>query len=85
MEDNIRDLLDPAVNGVLNILNEAAKVPTIKRVVITASFACIYDATKGILLNFLKVFNYLTYFCLVQPLVPCTQRRITIPSHMKQQ
>jgi len=40
------DLLDPAVNGTVGILKEAAKVPSVKRVVITSSFAAIMDGSK---------------------------------------
>ncbi|KAK9735964.1 hypothetical protein RND81_04G241700 [Saponaria officinalis] len=35
------ELLDPAVKGTLNVLNSCAKVPTIKRVVVTSSMAAV--------------------------------------------
>ena len=42
--DTKRDLLDPAVNGTTGILKAIhAHVPTVKRVVITSSFAAIVD------------------------------------------
>lgn len=34
-----RDLVDPAVIGTLNVLKSCAKVASIKRVIITSSFA----------------------------------------------
>ncbi|KAI5794445.1 hypothetical protein DFH27DRAFT_566534 [Peziza echinospora] len=43
-----KDLLDPAVQGTSGILVSAKKfAPTVKRVVITSSFASIIDANKG--------------------------------------
>lgn len=47
VEDNLRDTINPAVNGMVNLLTEAAKVPTIKRVIITASFACLVNFANG--------------------------------------
>lgn len=41
MTDNERDLLIPAREGTLNILRAAAKEKTVKRVVITSSFAAL--------------------------------------------
>ncbi|KAK9673633.1 hypothetical protein RND81_12G180100 [Saponaria officinalis] len=35
------DLIDPAVKGTLNVLNSCAKVPSIKRVVLTSSMAAV--------------------------------------------
>jgi len=43
---NTVDLLDPAIKGTLSILQSALKVNTIKRIVITSSFAAIIDDTK---------------------------------------
>eukprot|EP00026_Physarum_polycephalum_P013351 Phypoly_transcript_13744.p1 GENE.Phypoly_transcript_13744~~Phypoly_transcript_13744.p1 ORF type:complete len:332 (+),score=74.65 Phypoly_transcript_13744:21-1016(+) len=40
------DLVDPAVKGTVGMLESALKVPTVKRVVITSSFAAISDSTK---------------------------------------
>ncbi|KAI9804846.1 MAG: hypothetical protein M1825_001215 [Sarcosagium campestre] len=46
--DTKRDLLDPAVVGTTGILKAIKKsAPTVKRVVITSSFASIIDASKG--------------------------------------
>ncbi|MDX1469822.1 MAG: aldehyde reductase [Acidimicrobiia bacterium] len=39
VEDPRRDLLDPAVNGTLNVLNAASRAGSVKRVVLTSSFA----------------------------------------------
>lgn len=49
IEDNERDLLDPAMKGTTGIL-EAIKAhnPTVKRVVITSSFASLFDAANGL-------------------------------------
>jgi nucleoside-diphosphate-sugar epimerase len=48
VKDNKTDLLDPAINGTLNILNAVHQyAPTVKRVVITSSFASILDLSKG--------------------------------------
>ena len=46
--DSKKDLLDPAVIGTTGILQAIKKhAPTVKRVVITSSFASIIDANKG--------------------------------------
>jgi nucleoside-diphosphate-sugar epimerase len=45
--DNEKDLLLPAIQGTINALEAAAKNPTVKRVVITSSFAAILDPMKG--------------------------------------
>lgn len=48
IEDNERDVLLPAINGTLNVLNAAKKFnPDISRVVITSSFASILDLDQG--------------------------------------
>ena len=48
VEDNKRDLLDPAVNGTTEVLKSIQKNnPDVKRVVITSSFASIIDMDKG--------------------------------------
>jgi nucleoside-diphosphate-sugar epimerase len=47
-ESNKLELLDPAINGTLNILKEAAKHSAVKRVVITSSFVALLDHAKGI-------------------------------------
>jgi nucleoside-diphosphate-sugar epimerase len=48
VENNERDLLDPAVNGTTGILAAIKKNnPNVKRVVITSSFASIFDASQG--------------------------------------
>ncbi|GME48194.1 nad dependent epimerase [Neofusicoccum parvum] len=49
VEDNVRDLLDPAVKGTTEILEAIHKFnPSVKRVVITSSFASMFDLTKGL-------------------------------------
>ncbi|XP_062115502.1 phenylacetaldehyde reductase-like isoform X2 [Humulus lupulus] len=40
------ELIDPAVNGTLNVLRSCAKVPSMKRVVITSSISAVFE--KGI-------------------------------------
>lgn len=48
VENNERDLLDPAIKGTNRILEAVhAHAPQVKRVVITSSFAAILDPTKG--------------------------------------
>lgn len=45
--DPQKDLIDPAVNGTTGILKAIAKsAPSVKRVVVTSSFAAILDASK---------------------------------------
>ncbi|KAJ3114606.1 methylglyoxal reductase (NADPH-dependent) gre2 [Physocladia obscura] len=44
--DAKRELIDPAVNGTIGILNSATKVPSIRRVVITSSVAAIRGNTS---------------------------------------
>lgn len=41
VEDPQRDLVDPAVNGTLAILNAAAQTHTVKRIVLTSSFVAV--------------------------------------------
>lgn len=49
VEDNERDLLDPAIKGTTGILEAIQKNnPDVKRVVITSSFASIIDMSKGL-------------------------------------
>jgi nucleoside-diphosphate-sugar epimerase len=48
VKDNKKDLLDPAINGTLQVLSSvAAYNPSVKRVVITSSFAAIWNGNKG--------------------------------------
>lgn len=48
VEDNERDLLDPAIKGTNSILQAVEKnAPQVKRIVITSSFAAILDPTQG--------------------------------------
>jgi len=47
-EDSERDLLRPAVDGMLQLLRAADQFPTIKRIVITSSLATVVDSTKGL-------------------------------------
>lgn len=47
VEDAQRDLIDPAVNGTRNVLEQANKTESVKRVVVTSSCAAIYtDAAE---------------------------------------
>jgi len=49
VEDNERDLLNPAIKGTTEILSAIQKHnPKVKRVVITSSFASLFDASKGL-------------------------------------
>lgn len=48
VEDNERDLLKPAIQGTTEVLKAIQKFnPSVKRVVITSSFASIVDVNKG--------------------------------------
>ncbi|MGH8958503.1 MAG: NAD-dependent epimerase/dehydratase family protein [Acidimicrobiia bacterium] len=47
VDDPQRDLIDPAVNGTLAVLNAAGATPSIKRLVLTSSFAAITDEPDG--------------------------------------
>ena len=48
VEDNERDLLDPAIKGTTSILQAVQKyAPQVTRIVITSSFAAIFDASQG--------------------------------------
>lgn len=47
-DDNIRDLLEPAVNGAISILEATKRFgPNVRRVVNTSSFAAIFDLSLG--------------------------------------
>ncbi len=49
VENNERDLLDPAIKGTTSILQAVEKyAPQVKRIVITSSFAAIADPTQGL-------------------------------------
>ncbi|KAH7056993.1 putative cinnamoyl-CoA reductase [Macrophomina phaseolina] len=49
VEDNVRDLLDPAIKGTTQILEAIHKFnPSVKRVVITSSFAAMFDLSQGL-------------------------------------
>ncbi|CAG8949892.1 hypothetical protein HYFRA_00004220 [Hymenoscyphus fraxineus] len=48
VKDNATDLLDPAINGTVELLKSIHKNnPNVKRVVLTSSFASILDMSKG--------------------------------------
>lgn len=47
VDDPVKDLLQPAIEGTLNLLRYAAKQPSIKHIAITSSFAAVTDFTKG--------------------------------------
>jgi len=47
LTDNEKDLLIPAINGTKSVLLAAAKEPSVKRIVITSSFASIVDGSQG--------------------------------------
>lgn len=44
--DPQRDLVDPAVNGTLSVLESAAATPSVKRIVLTSSFAAISNGPR---------------------------------------
>ncbi|KAJ9165576.1 NAD dependent epimerase/dehydratase [Coniochaeta hoffmannii] len=45
-EDNEKELIIPAMNGVRSVLEAAARTTTVKRIVITSSFAAVMDANR---------------------------------------
>lgn len=47
VEDPQRDLIDPSVSGTLAVLNAAVANPSVKRVVLTSSFAAVTDEPDG--------------------------------------
>lgn len=47
VDDFVNELLEPAINGTTTILKACLTEPMIKRVVITSSFAAVFDASKG--------------------------------------
>ncbi|KEF52734.1 uncharacterized protein A1O9_11151 [Exophiala aquamarina CBS 119918] len=47
VDDHERDLMQPAVRGTEAVLKAAAKTPSVRRIIHTNSFACIYDASLG--------------------------------------
>ncbi|KAL6822660.1 hypothetical protein J3E69DRAFT_381851 [Trichoderma sp. SZMC 28015] len=65
IEDNEKDLLIPAIQGTLQVLESTYKhAPQVKRVIITASFASIVDVSKGFREGYVyseKDFNPATY------------------------
>ena len=47
LRDFERDLMQPAVSGTTAVLTAALSTPSIRRIIHTNSFACIYDAALG--------------------------------------
>ncbi len=47
-DDPQKELIDPAVKGTANVLNQASKTETVKRVVVTSSCAAIYTDASDI-------------------------------------
>ncbi|GAB5587121.1 hypothetical protein Unana1_02021 [Umbelopsis nana] len=47
-EDNERDMLSPAVEGTRNVLEAAYPQKSIKRIIVTSSFAAVVDLSKGL-------------------------------------
>lgn len=43
IKDPQKDLVDPALNGTRNVLQQASNIPSVKRVVVTSSCAAIYS------------------------------------------
>ncbi|KAG7804982.1 hypothetical protein KL924_005305 [Ogataea haglerorum] len=64
VKDFAKELLDPALNGTRTVMEAASAHKSIKRVVITSSFAAVFDATKGLQPNVVLTendFSPLTY------------------------
>ncbi|PWN86503.1 NAD(P)-binding protein, partial [Acaromyces ingoldii] len=47
VDDVAKDLLDPALDGTLNVLQAAQKQASVKKIVITSSFAAVTDLNAG--------------------------------------
>ncbi|KAJ4299356.1 hypothetical protein N0V90_004601 [Kalmusia sp. IMI 367209] len=76
VEDIERDLLKPAIEGTRGVLTAALKVPTIKSIVVTGSFANIADAKGGYRTGYTytnKDFNPITYEQAKDPNLDLTQ------------
>ncbi|KAF7592014.1 hypothetical protein BBP40_000795 [Aspergillus hancockii] len=68
--NNERDLILPAINGVKSILSASAAHPTVKRIVLTSSFASVLDISKPPDPNFTYTGNHwnpLTYAEAIDP------------------
>ncbi|KAH8898799.1 NAD(P)-binding protein [Thozetella sp. PMI_491] len=48
IEDPEQEMLIPSIRGTEAICLAASKVPSVKRIVLTSSFAAVYDASKGL-------------------------------------
>jgi len=48
VKDPQRDLVDPALNGTRNVLEQAIRTPSVKRVVVTSSCAAIYGDVEDV-------------------------------------
>ena len=48
VKDPQKDLIEPALNGTINVLESVSKAGTVKRVVLTSSVAAIYSDSKDI-------------------------------------
>lgn len=48
VKDNVEQLLKPALFGTVTILKAALTEPKLKRVIITSSFAAVFDASKSL-------------------------------------
>lgn len=60
--DPVKEILDPAINGTNGILKAVkAYVPSVKRVVITSSFAAITNAPNHVKIYDESVWNPVTY------------------------
>ena len=46
--DAKRDLVDPALTGTRNVLNQATQTPSVRRVVVTSSCAAIYGDNQDV-------------------------------------
>lgn len=46
VDDPQRDLVDPAVNGTMSVLHSAAETPSVKRIVLTSSFAAVSNGGR---------------------------------------
>jgi nucleoside-diphosphate-sugar epimerase len=46
LHDNAKDMLIPAIEGTLNLLRDAAKAPSVRRVIDTSSIAAVYNVNN---------------------------------------
>jgi hypothetical protein len=85
--DNKTNLLDPAIQETLSILESALKSPSVKQVIITSSVVTVLDvySPPSIFLTILLQFDNTDSLFLFQTQLTFSQKRIGFHSHMNKQ